>query len=496
MKALYIPRMAGIAALGTLLFLRSAAAAPAAPAPAPAPAPEDAPAAAAAPAAPAAATATMPDIDAETRVEGRVYPPGPYGEAQRMLDEQGQGKALDVAKLKGLLEQALQQQPNNAEAHYNLGVAFMRLGQGPKAEDSFRKALQIDPNYADAKARLGMALVHRGAVAEGIDQYIRPVLAADEFHPLANNVLAAQALERAQQERKKTDRDARLTEAITLSRKALLGDPENMNAYLNLALGYYNLPDYQVGLLVCRNAVALNPEAAAIYNVMGLIMLAQDDNKAAIEAFQKAVDTNPGLLEAHMNLGSTTLDFGDFETALKHFDIVIAAQPDNIDAILSRAVALRGLGRFEDARAGYQAVLQKRPDDLRPRYNLCVLLMEYLNDPNNPAAAQERALAQCEDYANRLPKKDPKANEMRSRIKNIKQTLKQLKAMEEMERQGGATPPPAGGGATAPENEPAPPEGGAETPKPDSDDAPAAPEGGADAPAPGGDAAAPPAAEN
>ncbi len=58
---------------------------------------------------------------------------------------------------------ALELNPHNAEAHNNLGVALMAEGQLEEAVACYRQALQRKPDYAEAHNNLGNALKAQGA---------------------------------------------------------------------------------------------------------------------------------------------------------------------------------------------------------------------------------------------------------------------------------------------------------------------------------------------
>jgi Flp pilus assembly protein TadD len=52
------------------------------------------------------------------------------------------------------LREALQYEPDNAEAHGNLGQALAALGQRDEAIAHFKEALRLNPNHRDAREHL------------------------------------------------------------------------------------------------------------------------------------------------------------------------------------------------------------------------------------------------------------------------------------------------------------------------------------------------------
>lgn len=64
-------------------------------------------------------------------------------------------------EVKTYLRAALKLEPNNEEAHYNLGTCYLWSGQLSRAERHLRRAVAIDSKYAKAYARLGRVLIRK-----------------------------------------------------------------------------------------------------------------------------------------------------------------------------------------------------------------------------------------------------------------------------------------------------------------------------------------------
>lgn len=113
----------------------------------------------------------------------------------------------------GQFQAALRVQPDNADAHLDLGVALARSGRLPEATGEFLLALRADPGRADAHADLAAAFGQAGRTGEAIAEYreslrLRPGSAATHYH-------LATALARA----------GRRDEAMAEYREALRLDP-------------------------------------------------------------------------------------------------------------------------------------------------------------------------------------------------------------------------------------------------------------------------------
>ena len=69
------------------------------------------------------------------------------------------------------LQKALALQPDYAEAHSNLGMAYWGLGKLDQAVASFRVSIALNPKLAMARKNLGIVLLLRGQYAEAWDEY-------------------------------------------------------------------------------------------------------------------------------------------------------------------------------------------------------------------------------------------------------------------------------------------------------------------------------------
>lgn len=361
---------------------------------------------------------------------GKKAAVGPFDTAINIVSDPAE-LARRAPEAEKLFAAVVKADPKNVDALYNLGLLAYRRGDFAAARQRWKQALAVKADFFPAKARL---LWLDGAKnPKAVQPKLEAIVKADRFQPEARNLLAQIAIQ-----------DKKWDVAIKNARNVLLGDPDNINAYLNLAVAYYRqgLPE-QAGL-IASNALERQPKAAALHNMMGLVYLSRDDSRHASEEFVKALKIDPSQIDARVNLGSLELAYGDFKTALSRFDQVLklgkdaGQQPDPM-VVLSRAVTLRGLQRYADAEQGYREALRLDPGMDEARYNLCVLYHQYKTKGEDRAKWME-AKKVCEDYLHRIKRKHPKYREIRKRIRSIDKTLKVLTPAE---------PTPAASGAGA-----------------------------------------------
>ncbi|CAI2717450.1 tetratricopeptide repeat protein [Nitrospina watsonii] len=73
-------------------------------------------------------------------------------------------EAQDFGQAERSFKQALEKNPKNAEAHYNLGGVYNYQGRYEDAEKSFQLALRYDPAHMDAHYSLGYTYEQMGNV--------------------------------------------------------------------------------------------------------------------------------------------------------------------------------------------------------------------------------------------------------------------------------------------------------------------------------------------
>jgi membrane associated rhomboid family serine protease len=75
------------------------------------------------------------------------------------------------AEAVSLLQEAIEQQPNSAEAHYLLGEAYLIQGKADPAISAFQDALRLNPKYAEADVGLGAAYSRKGMKREADEAF-------------------------------------------------------------------------------------------------------------------------------------------------------------------------------------------------------------------------------------------------------------------------------------------------------------------------------------
>src|SRR5262249_11234520 len=73
------------------------------------------------------------------------------------------------------LKEAVRLNPNLADAHTNLGFAFLKQGDTAQAMASYENALRVKPDFAEAHNNLGLLLSQQGKHEQALAHYLDAV---------------------------------------------------------------------------------------------------------------------------------------------------------------------------------------------------------------------------------------------------------------------------------------------------------------------------------
>ncbi len=410
-----------------------------------------------------------------------------------------------------------------AEAIYARGVAFQQCSMHEQAKAAFQKALEMKANYPPAMIQLGLYALLDGNNASAED-YFKKAYAADITAYQAYINLAVMAFA---QGRFRPGQQAVEGAADILIGSALAVQADAVVALENLARFFFDYSQAaeanqrfrRFAQLVCQYAITKNPRYAPIYNLRGLIFLAEENIRAAISDFRKASEMDPDFFEAYMNYATLNLGFRGYDQAYGAYEQALRIRPDSYDALIGIGVAIRGLASEQEALEGdgeiiegtrytYDMAIQKYEaakalDATRPEayFNIALIRHRFTNitepEQYDPAIGTYReALSRCgavQPNDSGINYRDLQAaiQENLDRAMKDQETLRKMREMEAQSaaaeaamaaveaqaaaaeaaaaaaaaQQGGGTTPPEGGGTTPPEGGgTTPPEGGGTTP--------------------------------
>ena len=181
-------------------------------------------------------------------------------------------------------EEAIEENPNNAEAYYRIGALANELGNTEFAAQRFRQALNIDANHPDAKRAMTTYHINRGTIArqQGRLSAARSELqAAVRVDPRSS--VAQLELGRVH------EAEGRLDEAMHAYIASAEADPQNIDTQLALGRGYLAQKQYAAAVTALKAVLDANPDRAEAYTGLGEAYFHQGQEQAARQAFEQAI---------------------------------------------------------------------------------------------------------------------------------------------------------------------------------------------------------------
>jgi tetratricopeptide (TPR) repeat protein len=248
--------------------------------------------------------------------------------------------------------------PDNARAHYNLGVALGKAGREPEEVEQYEEALRLKPDYPDAHHNLANLLFHEGRRAEAL------------LHCQAEARLRPKSAEANYNLAVVLDRMGQTTPAIRYYEAALHLQPDSADAHDNLGAALLQTGRVKEAIGHYQEALRLKPDYPEAHNNLGLALVQVGRMQEAVEHYQGALRLKPGFAEAHYNLGNVLFSLDRKTEAIGHYEEALRLKPDYAEAHGNLGSALLQTGRVAEAIMHYEAALRIRPDYADARDNL------------------------------------------------------------------------------------------------------------------------------
>jgi len=174
---------------------------------------------------------------------------------------------------------ALKLEPRAVMAMVNESMAYARLGDTKKANESLQKALKISPNNAAANFNMGLLKAEQKDM-KGAEKYLKAALKADpQMAQAAYNLCII------------TSKD-RINEAVTYCRKAADLRPQEPRYAYTLAFYLQQKGDNKDAAAVLEDLITRHPPYPDSYLLLGGIYEKQGKKEQAEKIYKKALETH------------------------------------------------------------------------------------------------------------------------------------------------------------------------------------------------------------
>jgi protein O-GlcNAc transferase len=281
------------------------------------------------------------EAESRTRTLLEQYPQFGFGWKLLGGTQQMQGKDAQPA-----FQKVVELMPNDAEAHYNLGVILKSKGQLNQAATSYQRAITLKPDYAEAHSNLGNTLKDLGQLKDALASYRRALKLKPDSADTHNNL--GTALKDLGQ----------LNDALTSYRQAIALQPDFAWAHYNLGNAQKQLGQLDEALHSYRRAITLKPDFADAHNNLGSVFKDLGQFTDALDSYRRVLELKPDYAEAHNNLGAVLKDLGQPAAAVLSYRRAIELQPQalqhSIYAHLLLPVIPESLESISEWRERYQ----------------------------------------------------------------------------------------------------------------------------------------------
>ncbi len=209
-----------------------------------------------------------------------------------LLAISGDGTTVDKTDAVKMARDLGSDQPNYSRVYNRLGTDLLRKGEFSEAVEQFQLALAEDPRNAGAYNNLGIAYERLGR-EEAQEQYKRAILIQPDF-AMAHFNLARLML-----------RNSRNNLAMLGFRQVLQIDPNHIEALNLLGRELGKQREFADAESFLTRAVRLDPQHAEARNNLGVVLAAQGKPRAAVEQFRAALSADPNHERAAANLRNT-----------------------------------------------------------------------------------------------------------------------------------------------------------------------------------------------
>jgi tetratricopeptide (TPR) repeat protein len=221
------------------------------------------------------------------------------------------GNALLAAGEFGAAEasylQAIAQDPEYADAHFNLGNLHRRVGKFGQALEDYTRVLALETPQADLYNNLGTVYSALGKRAEA-KRAFGQALELNLDYAMAWFNLGSECAKCRQH-----------VEAIECLERALGLQPDYAKAHHNLGTSHQKLGELAQATRAYREALRLNPREPGVRMNLAVTLILQGETEG-LAYFEEVIAETPDSVEAHWNSSAAFLLLGQYERGFREYE--------------------------------------------------------------------------------------------------------------------------------------------------------------------------------
>ena len=297
------------------------------------------------------------------------------------------------------MERALENDPDNAVGHYQLGLAFAQQQNPTRAETEWREAVRLRPDLSDAQRALAGVDLQRGDVS-GLLEVASRIIQAQPTAP--DGFLFRSIAEISRQKYTEAEQDAEqalhwapqspapyvqlgnlqlvqkhYAEAEKQFQQALEKDPSYSDGLSGLMNTYIAQQQYDKAVAAANVQIAKSPNVSNFYDLLGTALFnGRKDLAGAEAALRKAIELDPNNTDAIEKLGKVEIQRGGADQALALFELSIKDHPREPRFYILAGELFEQKQNWNQAKTMYQQALNLQPDQPLASNNLAYVMLE------------------------------------------------------------------------------------------------------------------------
>jgi Tfp pilus assembly protein PilF len=261
----------------------------------------------------------------------------------------------DITGAETLLKKAIDKDPNNYQAWFDLGFVLNRLGRADESIAAYRKSVAAKPDVFESNLNLGLMLVR--ANNPDAEQFLR---AATSLKPTAHveegQARAWLALAHLLESKKPDD-------ALQAYRKASELTPKDPEPHLSAGLLHERQKEFSDAEAEYKQVMTLDPHSTEA--AIGLTNLYMKSNRLgeAEPLLRRLAAERSDDAGIHLQLGRVLVAEGKKDDAITELQTALKLAPSDSDAQRELADLYSSAGKNDLAEIAYRALVASQPKD-------------------------------------------------------------------------------------------------------------------------------------
>jgi putative PEP-CTERM system TPR-repeat lipoprotein len=251
------------------------------------------------------------------------------------------------------LKNAVQKDPNNAQARLLLGNLYIKLGDGLGALKELEAAQSKGVAPEAIKVPMGSALLLNGSY----DRVLKEILPGAQTSQ-TNHAKILQLRGDALRGKGK------LNDGCKLYEESLGLDSRHLPSYWGLAHCAAARGELENARKILVDAQRLDERNPHTWILLGALSGAQKDRAGEESAYRKAIQFDPQNIEARLSLATLLLQAGKIAEAEKEIAASRKIAPENLSVSYLQGMSLYGQNKLREAQATLQDMRKSMPDHL------------------------------------------------------------------------------------------------------------------------------------